>query len=205
MEYDTLASQDTVKKTAAALKEHNFNSVVVANKEEALAKIKETIPAGASVMNGASVTLEQAGYVEYLKSGAHPWHNLHAEVLAEKDPEKQAKMRKHASVSDYYLGSAHAVSETGEIVFGSNSGSQMAHLVYTSPNIILVVGTQKIVPTLSDALKRLEEYVVPLEDKHMLDLYKMHTTYAKTLILHRENPNYKRNITIIFVEEKLGF
>ncbi len=75
MDYTTLASQESLEKTAAALKEHNFEPVIVDTKEEALKKIQEMIPAGASVMSGASRTLEQIGFVGHLKSGDHEWHN----------------------------------------------------------------------------------------------------------------------------------
>lgn len=205
MEYNTLASKEALNRASEALAQNNFHVVVVGTKEEALAKIKEMIPEGASVMNGTSTTLEQIGYVEYLKSGEHKWVNLHEAILAEKDPAKQAALRKQSVISDYYLGSAHAVSETGELVFGSNTGSQMPHLVFTSSNIILVVSTKKIMPSLSDALDRLLQHVVPLEDERLMKVYGAHTTYAKTLILHKENPMMKRNVTVLFVEEDLGF
>lgn len=171
MQYNTLATKEAITKTVAALKEHNVEAIVVASKEEALAKIKELIPNRASVMNGTSVTLEQIGYVDYLKSGTHPWNNLHAGILAEKDPAKQGMLRKQATLSDFYLGSVHALAETGEFIVASNSGSQLPHIAYTSQNLIFVVSTQKIVPTLTEAMKRLEEYVLPLEDKRMQDLH----------------------------------
>ena len=83
-----------------------------------------------------------------LKAGSHGWNNLHAGVLAEKDPEKQKALRRQALLSDYYLGSVHGLSETGEMLIASNSGSQLPHITFSSPNVIFVVGTQKIVPTL---------------------------------------------------------
>ena len=205
MTYDTLASADTVSKTIAELAKRNIEATLVATREEALAKIKELIPAGASVMNGASVTLEQVGFVDYLKAGQHGWNNLHVGILAEKDPAKQALLRKQAVLSDYYLGSVHAVAETGEFIVGSNTGSQLPHVVYTSPNLVFVVSTQKIVPTLAEAMKRVEEYVVPLEEKHMQDLYKAHTALNKEVIFRGENPKSGRKVRILFVNEKLGF
>jgi len=45
---------------------NNFLPTVVANKEEVMQKIKELIPAGSSVTNGASKTLEQIGFIDYL-------------------------------------------------------------------------------------------------------------------------------------------
>lgn len=203
--HSNLASQESIDTTIKALANHNMNASVVDTKEQALETIKRTIPAGASVMNGSSVTLEQIGFVDYLASGTHPWNNLHAAVLAEHDPQKQAALRTQATASDWYLGSAHAVAQTGEMVFGSNSGSQLPHLVFTSPNVLLVVSTKKIVPTLADALDRLESYVVPLEDKHMHEKYNTGTALNKELIFRNENPRMGRTIRVIFVKEDLGF
>jgi L-lactate utilization protein LutC len=205
MEYNALASLDVVQKTATALKGKNIEVLVAENGVEALKKIKELIPKGASVMNGASRTLEQIGFVDYLKADQHGWNNLHAAIVAEIDKTKQALLRKQAVLSDFYLGSVHAVSETGELVIASNTGSQLPHIVFTSPNLIFVVSTKKIVPNLTEAFKRLEEYVVPLEDKHMQELYGMKTEENKVVIFKNENPNMGRKVTLILVKEDLGF
>jgi len=205
MDYITLALPDSVQRTVEGLKARAFEPIVVENGAEALELVKTLIPKGASVMNGASVTLEQMGFVDYLKSGQHGWNNLHAGILAENDTEKRHHLRTQSSLSDYYLGSVHALSETGEMVIASNTGSQLPHLVYTSPNLILVVGTQKIVPTLEAAIERLHKHVVPLEDEHMKQLYGSGTTLNKTIILHGESQMMKRTVKVILVNEKLGF
>ena len=205
MDYTTLAAQENIDKAVAGLKANNFDALVVEKGADALEKIKELIPKGASVMNGASTTLQQIGFIDYLKDGAHGWDNLHAGILAETDKEKQGELRKQAVISDYYLGSVHALSQDGRMVFASNTGSQLPHLAYTSPNLILVVSTKKITPDLASALRRVEEHVVPLEDVRLMAAYKAHTTYAKTLILNKENPNMGRKVLVIFVKEDLGF
>ncbi|TSC68853.1 MAG: hypothetical protein G01um101456_463 [Parcubacteria group bacterium Gr01-1014_56] len=205
MEYTTLPPRATVERLVANLKERNIEGIIVETKEDALAKIKELIPQGASVMNGASRTLDEIGFIEYLKSGNHGWDNLHAAILAEKDPAKQAQLRKQSVLSDYYLGSVHALAETGELVIASNTGSQLPHIVFTSPNLIFVVSTQKIMPTLADAQKRLREHVVPLEDKRMMAVYNVGTHISKELIFHYEHPMMGRKVRVLFVNEKLGF
>jgi len=203
--FNTRASQESIEKTVQALEANGFQPEVAENRVEALERIKALIPKDASIHNGASTTLQEIGYIDYLKSDTHGWNNLHATILAETDTEKQNKLRRESAFSEYYLGSVHALSETGEMVIASNSGSQMPHLVFTSPNIILVVGTQKITPTLADAIQRLEEYVIPLEDKRAMEAYKSHTMNAKTLILHKENPMWGRKVHVILVKEPLGF
>ncbi len=207
MEYETLASKETIDKTIQALAAINVEAEVVNDKAEALEKIKSYIPAGASVMNGTSTTLEQIGYVEYLKEGKHGWVNLHEKILEEKDPMKQSVLRKQSTVSDYYLGSVHGVSETGEFVIGSNSGSQLPHIVFSSQNLIFVVSTKKIAPTLADAQKRLETHVVPQEDVRMKKVYgpQAGTKLSKEVIFRFEPPYTKRKVRMLFVNENLGF
>lgn len=114
-------------------------------------------------------------------------------------------MRKQALLADYYLGSVHALVENGEFVIASNTGSQLPHVVYSSPNLIFVVGTQKIVPNLDEAMKRLEKYVIPLENEHMKKLYGMGTALNKLLIFKGESAYLGRKIRIILVNKQLGF
>lgn len=205
MDYNTLASDESIAKTIAALKANGVNAIVAVNGSEALTKIKELIPAGASVNNGSSKTLEQIGYIDYLKSGQHGWDNLKVTILAETDPAKQAALRKQATLSDFYLGSVHGLGETGEFVIASNTGSQLPHIVFTSPSIIFVVSTKKIVPTLADAMERLEKYVFPLEDERIFAQAKVHSQISKIVIFKKENPRMGRKVLMILVKEDLGF
>lgn len=205
MNYEILANVEAVKKTIDALTGCGITGVIANNREEALLKVKSLIPKGASVMNGSSRTLEEIGFVDHLNSKNHGWKNLHEEILAEKDPTKQAILRKQAVLSDYYLGSVHAVAETGQLVIASNSGSQLPHIVFTSPNLIFVVGVQKIMPNLDAALLRVREYVLPLEDKHMKDAGMGGSAISKLLIFEREPAFMGRKVHVIFVNEKLGF
>lgn len=178
---------------------------VVDTSDQAMERIKAIIPKDASVMNGSSTTLHQIGYIDLLKQADHGWNNLHDAILAEKDSAKQADLRKYSLASDYYLGSAHAVTQGGELIFGSNSGSQLSHLAFSSPNLILVVGTQKIVKAIDDGLLRLKEYVVPLEIQRMKDVGMGGSFLSKVLILNKEQPFMGRKFHIILVKQKLGF
>ncbi len=205
MNYTTMATDDTVKTTMHALTERGFLPELVTTRTDALARVKALIPTGASVMNGSSRTLEEIGYIDELKRGQHGWNNLHVAILAEQDPDKQALLRKQSILSDFYLGSVHAIAQSGEIVVASNSGSQLPHLVYTSPNLILVVGIQKITPDLDTALARVKEYVLPLEDARMKEAGMGGSFISKLLIINREPSFLGRKAHLLFVKEYLGF
>ena len=205
MNYNDLASDISVNKVTKALQRIGYIVYRVEEGSEALNKIKKIITRGSSVMNGSSVTLEQIGYIDYLKSGKHGWIDLHARVNAENDKEKRAKLRKESTLSDYYLGSVHALTEDGEFVIASNTSSQLPHVVYNSPNLIFVVSTKKIVPALEIAMRRLEDYVYPLEDKASMAKYNSHTGLNKVLIIKGEVTSSTRKINFILVNENLGF
>lgn len=200
-----LASKEVLEQTVQALQKRNVEAFIVDSKEQALEKIKELIPAGVSVNNGSSRTLEEIGFIEYLKSNTHTWNNLHEQVAAEKDPQKQAELRNQALFADYYLGSLHALSQNGEMVIASASGSQIPPLTFTSKNIILVVGAQKITPNLETAITRLREYVFPLEDERMKSVGMGGSVMSKILILEQEPAFMGRKVRVILVNEKLGF
>lgn len=205
MHYTTLATRAVTDQAIDALKQRGIQAMVVSDRAAALEQVKALIPAGSSVMNGSSRTLEQIGFVDYLKSGSHGWQNLHADILAEPNPAKQAQLRKEAVLSDYYLGSVHAVAATGQLVIASNSGSQLPHLVFTSPNLIFVVGTQKLTLNLDAAVTRVREYVLPLEDQRMREAGMGGSAISKLLIVEREPAFTGRKVTVLFVTEHLGF
>ncbi len=204
MKFDVLASKETVEKTMKALKPRGINAEFVSTKEDAFKRLKTLIPSGAEVMTGGSTTLDQIGFTDLLKSGKHTWKNLKDAILSEKDPVKQEELRKKSVTSAYFIVSVHAITETGEILIASATGSQIPSDSYSSDHLIWVAGTHKIVPTIEDGFKRIHEYCVPLEDKRMKSIGYNGTTLGKILIFEREiNPN--RKITLIFVNEKLGF
>lgn len=203
--YNQLASKDSVNKTIDGLKSRGYEVSLVKNGKEALEEIKNTIPKDVSVKNGASVTLEQIGYTSLVDSEKQEWNDLGANVKKENDKEKRAKLRRDSSISDYYVGSVHALTEDGEFVIASNTGSQLPNIVFTSQNLIFVVSTKKIVPTLSDAMDRLEKHVVPLEDEHMIGLYGSGTALNKIVIFKGEAPMIGRKIKFILINEDLGF
>jgi len=205
-EFASAASAAIVEKTREALNARGITVVVVDTRTEALEKLKELIPEGVSVSTGASVTLREIGFEEVLTSGKHPWRNLKGEFLAEKDPARQRSLRRQAVLADYFLGSVHAVTQTGQLVIASATGSQIAPYAFASSNVIWVVGSQKIVPTLEDGFRRIREYILPDEEKRMRELSggKMGTMIGKILVFERESPVLGRKVTLLLVREPVG-
>jgi L-lactate utilization protein LutC len=207
MPYNLLPTPDRLQKTIEAVRTRGVTVTLVDTKESALAHLQSLIPAGASVMTGASITLQQTGFEALLMSGNHPWKYLKAGILGEKDPVKVLTLRKQATIADYFLGSVNAIAETGEILIASATGSQLSAYAYSSSNIVWVGGAQKITPTLETAFQRVREYVLPLEDKHMKQLYgeQARSFIGKILLFENEAPYLHRSVNLLLVNEVLGY
>src|SRR2546423_3939737 len=69
------------------------------------------------------------------------------------DPASQmSEMRRLGAAPQWVVGSVHALTQDGDLVIASASGSQLASMAYGAQNVLLVIGTQKIVPVgLGDA------------------------------------------------------
>lgn len=202
--YTTIPADEIIEKVAENLRSRNITPIIVATKDEALAEIKKLIPAGGSVMNGSSQTLAEIGFVDYLKKGEHGWSNVHDEILKEKDSVKQARLRKESVLADYFLGSVHAITEAGQLLIASASGSQLPSYAFTSDNVIWVASANKIVPDREAGFKRIDDHVFPLENKRMQGVGYPGSTIGRVLVFEREiMPN--RHLTMILVKEQLGF
>lgn len=206
MDFDRPATTDRIEATMVALKARGITAELLQTREEALARLQTLIPAGASLSTGASLSLKEIGFEELLVSGSHPWKNLKAEYLAEKDPARQTLLRRQSTLADYFLGSVHAVSQTGELVIASMTGSQLSPYAYAASNLIWVVGAQKITASLEEAVRRVREYVLPHEDKRMREFSGGRTgsMIGKLLIFEREAPFLNRKVSLLFVRQRTG-
>jgi LUD domain len=111
-------------------------------------------------------------------------------------------MRKLGAAPDYIVGSAHAVTDDGQIIIGSSSGSQLGAYAYAGGNVILVIGHQKLVRDLDEGLRRVREYSLPRKYARMQTVGYQGSVLAKTLIIHYEPSG---RVKVILVPETLGF
>ncbi len=190
-------------KTVHEIEARGIKVLISRNAEEALDALKKIIPPGAEVMNGSSTTLIEIGYEEYITGGRSGWTVVHDLIRAENDDKKRADLRRKSVTADYFLSGANAIASTGEIVACDASGSRVGAWPFAAGHLILVVGINKIVPTLEDALKRVREYAYRLENVRAQKAYGTPSVIGKCVILAHEKNNGR--ITLILVNEALGY
>ena len=196
------ATAPRLERAAAALAAHGFTVEILDDAAAARIRIKDLIPAGASVFTGASETLRLAGIEEDINAGGR-YDAIRARGQAMNRATQLAEIWRLMSTPDVVMGSVHAVTETGSLVIASASGSQLPGYAGGSLRAIWVVGAQKVVPDLSSALRRVEEHCLPLESDRAMNVYGKPSAINRLLILNAE-PQPGRGI-VLLLREAIGF
>lgn len=203
-QWDQLANNQTIDKTLEALKANGIDAKFVETGNDAREEVFKIIPKGAEVMTMSSVTIDTLGISKEVQESRK--YNSVKNKLNSMDRETQEEdMSKIGSAPIWSVGSVHAVTVDGYAIIASNTGSQLPAYAAGASHVIWVVGTQKIVQNTDEGMKRIYEYVLPLESERLNKTYNMTTGsfVSKILIIKREiKPG---RITLIFVGEKLGF
>jgi YkgG family uncharacterized protein len=195
------ASETELESLAGKLRERNFEVLIVRNGEEARAEVLHRIPDGAVVHSGKSKTLEDAGLFKELMEGDR-YDFVRKRTMKMDRNTQRDEMRKAGAAPDIMLGSVHAVTEAGQLVITSASGSQIGPIASGAGKLVLVIGSQKIVPDLDAAFRRINEYVFPYEDARLREQMGIGTKITRTLIIERDF--MPGRTTIILVREPIG-
>jgi L-lactate utilization protein LutC len=197
-----LASDAEIERAAQALEAHGIHTLIAENGEEAEQMVFDLLPEGAEVFTASSQTLEQLNIPADLERSEQ--YDLVRAKLKKMDPKTQNReMVKLGATPEYIIGSVHAVTEEGQVLVASNTGSQLGPYSAGAEKVIWVVGAQKIVRDFSEGMRRVEEYAYPREDERLLRAMGMHSGINKILMVNKEVKTGR--ITMIVVKEELGF
>ncbi|WP_227133403.1 lactate utilization protein [Halorubellus salinus] len=200
---DDQPDEETLAETVDNLEANGFEVVVVDTADDALDAVVDHIPAGASVMNGHSTTLEEIGFDDYLGGDDHDWESLPDHVWSIDDDAERQAARRDAQTADYFLGSVNAIASTGELVAADMSGSRIGAYPFAAGNVVIVSGVNKIVDTLDDAFDRLENVAYPLENERAQEAYGVGSAIAKQLVFRKEMEDGRT--TVVLVRDQLGY
>lgn len=199
-----LADRQIIDKAIEALKANGIDAKFVETGEQAKKEVFKIIPKGTEVMTMASVTIDTLGISKEVQESGK-YDSIKNKLNSMDRATQGAEMLKIGAAPEWSIGSVHAVTEDGHVFIASNTGSQLPAYASGATHVIWVVGTQKIVKNNDEALKRIYEYVLPLESERLNKIYNITTGsfVSKILIINREmRPG---RITLIFIGEKLGF
>jgi hypothetical protein len=199
--FTTLPDEPMIASAVTALEEHGFSVEVVDDLDAARQAVLARIPDGSSVMTNTSVTLQETGLADAINGGGR-YDSARNRMFALDFATQAQEMKAIGGQPDYALGSVHAVTQDGTLVIASASGSQLASYAWGAANVILVVGAQKLVPTLEAAHQRIYQHSLVLEDARAIAAYGQHSSVGKILEIHQELPG---RIHIVLIRQAVGF
>lgn len=146
-----------IEKTMKNLEKNNIKPYFVEKKQDVVPLIKTLISKGESVSNGGSESLKETGVFDLLKSGDYDFIDrtgLDGENL------RRAYIR--AFGCDTFFCSSNAVTENGELYNVDGNSNRVACIVYGPRQVIMVVGVNKIVKNINEAIERVKCKAAPL-------------------------------------------
>jgi len=150
----------TIQTTIDKLQRNNMAGYFVTDAKELTALLQALIPPGAAVGSGDSVTLEQAGVFTFLRNANYVFHDKFRPGITA--AEKRVLYLKNFSAHTFITGTS-AVTMDGKLFNIDGNGSRVAPMIYGPEQVIVVVGTNKIVPDVEQAIARTRQAAAPLD------------------------------------------
>lgn len=194
------ATEEQLRRAAAALHEHGYTVHVVDTAQDARKLVVDLLPTYKGVFTATSETLRLAGITADIEEGERFQSVRRQAVALGGDFAAQMKL---GAAPDVVVGSVHAVTEDGYMVAASATGSQLAAYAAGAMTAIWVAGAQKVVPDLATALRRVRTYSLSKEWNRCQQAYGQPSFIGKILIFEREAAPDRG--TVILVREPIGF
>lgn len=204
-----------VARAIAALKENGFKTFHVPTKDDAVSRILDSIPSGALVGLGGSVTLREMNLPEILKDHGHKVADHWEASKRGASADEVMEIRRQHINSDVFITSTNAVTEKGELINIDGGGQRVAAMIFGPEKVIVVAGVNKIVRDVEEAIWRARNVAAPINAKRLnkktpcavsgvcSDCDSNDRICNATTIIHRKLSN--TDMIIIIVGEDLGY
>ena len=205
-----------LEKTAKQFEKMGFETSLVESIEDAATMLLQTIVPACSpktVSFGGSVSVQQSGVLDALLA------QKDIEVLNTYEyslpAEAMLELRRKALTVDLFITSVNAVAETGQLVLLDGIGNRTAAVQFGPKKVVLLIGRNKLCPTLEAAMHRTRNIAGPANATRL----NRQTPCTKTgecmncqspdricstwTITERSFP--KGRIHLLFINEEVGF
>jgi L-lactate utilization protein LutB len=147
-----------IETTMKNLKKNGFDPCFLESADQVKDKVRELLKPGDVIGTGGSVTLDETGVMDLLRSGDYNFLDRYEEGLTSEDIRK---IYVDCFNADVYLASANAVTMNGELYNVDGRSNRVAAICYGPKSVIIVAGVNKIVPDLKAAVQRVKHTAAP--------------------------------------------
>ncbi len=200
-----------IQKTIASLKRNRYTVSYFDTFQEAAEYLDSQID-GKVVGFGDSKTMIKMELFEKLSK-----HNTVYDPNQSVDNDEFVAIAKKTLVTDVFLTSVNAMSETGEMVNIDGTGNRVAGSLFGHDKVYFVVGTNKIAPTLDEAIYRARNVAAPLNSKKY-DLptpcvqvggrcydCNLPERICNAMVIYYKKMHDTEDMEVVLINEELGF
>ncbi len=150
--------KERIERVITALRKNNMQGIYVPCINDITKTVEDLLFDGAVIAAGGSVSVKESGVWELIGSDKYNFYDRTREGIT--DGEKQEIFRKVIG-ADFYFCSTNAITEKGELLNVDGFANRIAAIAFGPKKVIMIVGANKIVPTLSDAFLRVKKIAAP--------------------------------------------
>ena len=148
------------------LLKRDINGQYAASRQEALAAIMKMIPPGATVARGDSISVDQVGVPEELVNRKQ---NKLIDPLKRDESgsfacgiEDRYRMEREVFSADVFITGTNAITLDGKLVSIDGHGNRVSAMIFGPKSVIFIVGVNKIVKDVDQALARIHNVATPI-------------------------------------------
>lgn len=205
-------NEQKIKRTIEEFSKNNINGYHAKDKKDVINIIEGILKEGDKVCFGGSMTLFETGVIEFLRSGNYNLLDRNKEGLTK---EEVLSIYKEAFTSDVYFTSSNAITEDGLLYNVDGNGNRVAAMLYGPEKVIVIVGVNKIVKNLEEAINRNKYIAAPANAKRLgrntpcakvgycMDCQSAERICNEYTVIKRQNRNDR--MYVIIVEEEFGY
>lgn len=141
-----------------AFEKHNMTMLVVKDREELETYLKNVFVNGKKVAVGGSVTLNQLGVIDMLRSSDVDFIDRYEEGLTREEVEQRFR---EAFFADLFITSTNALTMDGCLYNVDGTGNRVAAMIYGPKEVIVIAGLNKICLNEQEAIDHIKNCSAP--------------------------------------------
>lgn len=152
------------QKVVDALNKNHFQAKYFTTASEAKDYVLSLVDPQATVGVGGSHTVKEIGLLAALENQGNTLFDHGKPGLS---PEETLDLRRKQLTCDVFLTSTNAVTLEGELVNIDGSGNRVAAMIFGPKKVVVVLGVNKIVGNVHEALRRIQFEAAPMNNKRL--------------------------------------
>lgn len=207
------ANERRIADLIEVLKERDFDAVMAKDKDDARRIVMDMIPEGSKIAVGGSVTLNETGILDEIRSDKYNFIDRYNT----KSFEEMLDKYREGYYADVFVSSTNAITMGGQLVNIDCTGNRTSQIVFGPKKVIIVAGVNKIVENVEEGIKRAKS-IAPMNARRITHKVPCATDDNIKCSECRSNARvcnvtsivdgchyFPKRITVVMVPENIGY